>query len=124
MTYMGNGVWKLDDHQVQWGGNVDFAKRKDNYRFSFLFKDTKTQQYGMLNTSITSDNPVLGTTSAEYWGVYLNDGGNTVEKGAYRWPASLIDASVNPKYSADITLYMNYSQADYYVHTFTDIKEL
>ncbi|MBQ7194448.1 MAG: fimbrillin family protein [Bacteroidales bacterium] len=122
LVYVGGGEWKLENFQVIWG-NASFAERFDSYRFSFLFDaDGKTQQYGMLDTSVL-DNPT-NETPANYWGVQLNDGGNTPEKGAYRWRMDLLDESVNPKYKVNIHLYMNYDQAAYYVHTITDKTEL
>ena len=118
ITYIGNGVFQIKDFEIKWGGD-SWAARNDRYRLSIMY-GAPTQQYGSLelNEDINPTKETVGT----YWAIQLNSGGNTVAKGAYRWPAWLIDENKNPAYTADVTFYMNYDKGEYYYHTFTNEK--
>ena len=118
LTYIGNGTFQVKDFEIKWGGDA-WASRKDTYRLSIMY-GAPTQQYGSLEMN-QAENPTK-ETAANYWAIQLNSGGNTVAKGAFRWPAWLLDEAKNPAYTATITFYLNYEKGEYYYHTFTDEK--
>ena len=120
ISYVSGGVFKASGIDMKWGGDA-WAARNDTYRFSFVFEDQgKTQQYGASHYPASATANPTSETDASYWVVKMNEGGATTEKGAFKWPIEYLDETENPKYTADVTLYMNFSQGNYYYHTITN----
>ena len=123
MEYQGNGVWKATDVPLKWG-NADFASRYDTYKFALIINEGANQQlYGVTDLSILSEdvNPTK-ETPVKYWALKPVQGGAVKAKGSIRLPAWLISEEKHCAYTADVTMYLNFSKGDYYFHEFSNEK--
>ncbi len=112
LTYQGNGVWKKEGLNIRRGG----ADYKNRYKFIISFDDSSSQYYG--RHSRNGNNPVYGTTTADYFYVQPADN-NTWEPGFKFPPECEIDKN---RYVGTMTLSMN-NDGGHYTHSVTQLVD-